>query len=264
MIKPSVLIVFVLCLSGYLYLKTNPKTSVTLSRTSGYHTFFWSASWGVGMGVRAVVIYYIGILLHDCFGWSFSLGNLFLNTILKCDLSYTGIAIFDLSVVTIILGYLLPASSFKFNKKTQKERQIGWLREDTESPEFTKLFFKSFEYGLPILFTMSDRKVYIGYVLEIHATNFNDVNIIPIFSGYRDKDTLSLVPVTPYKDVIGEVEDETQEKIDIEVFSVTLPLREINHAHLHDFRYYSKFKSLEEKSDSLFNTYNYSNNSINY
>lgn len=251
MIKPSVLVIFVLCLSGYLYLKTNPKTAVKLSRTSGYHTFFWSAAWGVGMGVRAVFIYYIGILLYELTGFSFSLGNFFLNTILKCDASYTYLAMFDLSVVAVFLGYFLPAFSYGFKNEIKMERQIGWLREDTESPEFTQLFFKSFEYGLPILFTMSDRKVYIGYVMEIHSTDFNDVNVIPIFSGYRDKNTLGLIPVTPYRDVIRDVENEEQD-IELEKFFITLPLREIVHAHLHDFKYYSKFKLLEGKGNLSF------------
>ena len=248
--KPSALVIFVLCLSGYIYLKTNPKTQMKLSRTNGYHTFFWSASWGVGMGIRAVFIYYIGILLYDIFGLRFSLGDFFLNEVLKCNAPYSYVVIFDLSIVAIFLGYLLPAFSFRFNKSLRTKIQIRWLREDTEAPEFTQLFFKSLEYGLPILFTMSDRKVYIGYVLEINSTDFNDVNIIPLFSGYRDKDTLELVPVTPYKDIFIDIKNETKNIIDdLEVFSVTLPLREIMYAHLHDFEYYSKFKSLEGKDN---------------
>ncbi|MGF1718393.1 hypothetical protein L4D08_26455, partial [Photobacterium chitinilyticum] len=87
----------------------------------------------------------------------------------------------------------------------------------------------------------------IGYLMEVHAEDFNDIHIIPIFSGYRDKDTLSLVPVTPYDDIINDLEDESEKTTDFKRFSVSLPIREINYAHLHDFQYYDKFKEQEKR-----------------
>jgi len=119
--------------------------------------------------------------------------------------------------------------------------------EDSESPEYTSLFFRSYEYGLPILFTMSDRKVYIGYVPVIHAKPFNDIHVIPILSGFRDKDNLKLELVTPYKDIIHDVENDQEKELDFEAFTVALPLREIVYAHLHDFERYEDFKKAEEK-----------------
>ncbi|CAK2025758.1 conserved membrane hypothetical protein [Vibrio crassostreae] len=246
-IKPSVLIVFVLCIAGYLYLKGNPKTELELNRTSGYHTFLWSASWGIGVFLRAILLYLVGMLFYELTGLSFSLGHLFLNGLLQCDVEHSYVVIFDLSIVSIALAPVLSRLSFFFSSYTRNEALLNYFAIDPETPEFTRLFFKSFEFGLPILFTMSDRKVYIGYVTEIHAKDFNDVNIIPIFSGYREKDTLELVPVTPYRGIISDVEDDKKEHLNLEAFSVSLPLREIVHAHLHDFRYYKKFKHEERR-----------------
>jgi len=61
------------------------------------------------------------------------------------------------------------------------------------------------------MFSMEDRKVYIGCVsslgsLQDHDSNVDEgFSIIPIYSGYRDKDTLTVEFTTPYEKVYDEL-----------------------------------------------------------
>lgn len=176
----------------------------------------------------------------------FSLGDIVLNDILKCNASVSTVALFDVCAITVFLCLATPVAFYKGSLDEQYNCFLEEFAQDGESPEFTQLFFRSYEYGLPILFTMSDGKVYIGYVTEIYATPFNDIHIIPIISGYRDKSNLKLMPVTPYRDIIHDVENSDVEVLDFEAFTVSLPLREIVYAHLHDFEKYEKFKEAEK------------------
>ncbi|EGQ9275679.1 hypothetical protein M5238_004664 [Vibrio vulnificus] len=251
MIKPSVLFVLVLCISGYQLLTKLHSYHYDLKRSSGYHTFLKSATAGLVLFVFFALLYAIACAFADHYGFSVSVGEWLLNKSFPShEFSQTEGHLLEIAVWMLLLSYSLP----KFVYRSDNERAemfTNKFAKDPQSPEYTQLFFRSVEFGLPILFTMSDRKVYIGYVIEIYADDFNDINIVPIFSGYRDKDTLKLVPVTPYRDVIQDIEHTEEEQVNLEMFAVTLPIREINHAHLHDFSYYERFKERESHYEQV-------------
>ncbi|MCR9664497.1 hypothetical protein [Vibrio parahaemolyticus] len=79
----------------------------------------------------------------------------------------------------------------------------------------------------------------------MNVFDFNDIHIRPILSGYRDKTDLTLKLVTPYKDVFDSLKKD-DDGFDEDAFTVTLPLREILHAHLYDFEYQKDFDLKEE------------------
>lgn len=64
------------------------------------------------------------------------------------------------------------------------------------------------------LFSMEDRKVYIGWVknfgnLQDHDSNNDEgFSIIPIYSGFRDKDRLTVTFTTPYEKVYEAIKVE--------------------------------------------------------
>jgi len=269
MIKPSVVFILVLCIAGYNFYDRLPKLKFRLKRSSGYHTFLLSASGGMFLFAISAFLYW---LCFEFFSWIEvypSLGRYILIDIYISEATIGERALFDTSVIALLLSYLLPRYYFG-DKKEVRKRLLIEFSGDSEAPELTQLFFRSMRFGIPVLFTMSDRKVYIGYILEVHTTDFNDVFILPIFSGYRDKNDLTLVPVTPYQDVLDDIaNDLNSSDVDYEKFTVGLPLREILYAHLHDFNYYEKFKEKEavlKKSGCLSNgvKVSYNPSDINY
>ncbi|GLO63830.1 hypothetical protein MACH09_43380 [Vibrio sp. MACH09] len=246
MIKPSVLFVLILCIAGYQLLTKLHSHHYDLKRSNGYHTFLKSAAAGLILFFLVSVIYAIGGHFSNMYHIKINIGEWFLVKVFPATkFSSTDGTLLEIAVWMLSISYLVPKAIYK-SESEKREMYIHKFSKDPESPEFTQLFFRSLEFGLPILFTLSDRKVYIGYVIEVHASDFNDIHIVPIFSGYRERDSLELVPITPYRDVILDIEDTTQETINLEMFAVTLPLREIVHAHLHDFSYYERFKEKED------------------
>lgn len=257
----SAVFVVAICLAGYLFLSNFPATKYRIQRRSGYHVFFGSAGIGILIFFVAVFVYWIGTLIANFSSFNLSFANWVLNDVLKCDAEYTTVALLDIVTVSIILGRLVPKLMYGFSEEKMMNALEYEITTDPETPEFTQLFFKSMELGKPILFTMSDRKVFIGYVYEVHAGDFNDILILPYYSGYRDKNTLELVLVTPYKQVIEALQkeysdqkecsesigddEEILDNVKFGSFLISLPIREINHAHLHDFRYYKRFKAKE-------------------
>lgn len=241
-----------MCISGYQLLTRLHSHHYDLKRSNGYHTFLKSATAGLVLFVFFGVLYAIGGSLADRYSFSVPIGEWFLKKAFpSTNFDETEGHLLEIAALMILLSFSIP----KFIYPSENDRRVMFTNKfarDPLSPEYTQLFWRSMQCGLPILFTMSDRKVYIGYVIEIHADDFNDVNIVPIFSGYRDKDTLKLVPVTPYRDVIQDIEHTEEEEVDLETFAVTLPIREINHAHLHDFGYYERFKERENQYEQAF------------
>lgn len=74
-----------------------------------------------------------------------------------------------------------------------------------------KLLYDSMVKNKFLLITMSDRKVYVGRVISLGEPNESEgpdqeISIVPVFSGYRDKDSLSVTLNTTYAG-IEEIDD---------------------------------------------------------
>ncbi|WP_116645074.1 hypothetical protein [Salinivibrio sp. HTSP] len=269
MIKPTVLIVFILGIAGYNLLRNIHKTHYVLKRSNGYHTFFSSSSAGIILFVIATLLYFWLIKLGYNYNPDNSLGKSLLETTFSQEFTPEFISLIEISALTLLLSQAIPWFFYlPLDKKEMLRREF--LR-DAESPEFTRLFYQSSLTGIPVLFTLSDRKVYIGYIYEIQVKQFTDIYILPLFSGYRCQNELKLKKVTPYKSVVdlletkeierkknvlsraGYYEEDINEYVNDYLdqrniwadFIIALPLREIVHAHLHDFAHENMFRELE-------------------
>lgn len=57
--------------------------------------------------------------------------------------------------------------------------------------------------GIPLLITLEDGKVYVGNAIRLPNPELDrqDVRILPLLGGYRDKDTKKLTLTTDYHSV---------------------------------------------------------------
>ncbi|MDF5461386.1 hypothetical protein P3710_20440 [Vibrio parahaemolyticus] len=306
MIKPTILLLLILGISGYLYLHGVAKYHYRLYRTNGYHTFFRATAYGL-------LFFFLAIPLNDTFQWlgkligiQWDLGTWVLKSF-SLESKHSDATLINISFIAIAIGFSYPkfyyiCSTFKIGQKVnilsvkrlvslldhfisrvKRNRESDLLNEflgDVESPEFTRLIKKSRDLSLPILFTMSDHKVFIGYLYEFTGgTLINDLLILPLQSGYRCEKTKKLNIVTRYVDVVRQIKkDELEEfkkllmkedpeltleecerivsyglldsqKIDpeeLEPYLVAIPYREIVHAHLHDIDLLLTFQQHED------------------
>lgn len=248
MLKPvSLLFILVLCCSGYLLLILLPNFRFKISKSAGYHTFLQSIIAGISVFILASTVYFLSDLILRSLKINFSISDLILNEIFQLTVSKSTKTISDICVISFLIDVTLYLTLKVMQSKNSQylyESTLKNFADSPENPEFTDLFFRSARLGLPILFTLSDRKVFIGYISTLKFGDYNDIEIIPMYSGYRDKDTLKIELVTPYLDILDELRDET---IEDDIFCVSMPLREIIHAHLYDFTYQDDFRRREDE-----------------
>ena len=94
------------------------------------------------------------------------------------------------------------------------------------------LFEKSVSDAKLVSITLKNNKVYIGIVTrypEPHTKGERFVSILPIFSGYRDKETKRLAISTDYLAVYDELEElqKADPSLDTDDFDIIIPISEI-------------------------------------
>ena len=167
-------------LGGYLFLTNLHYTRYGVLRKSGYHLFFQSAIAG---GVLVAVARPVAVLVND---------NLPQISALR-----THYVPFDYSgkvALSVLLGFILPYGVNLLYGKEEAERRAA-----TESGALIELVIsESLDRQKPVELTLKSGKSYIGFVLErkIAAFGESDIALIPMKSGYRDKDTHELVLTT--------------------------------------------------------------------
>lgn len=262
MIKPTVLLILLLTVSGSLFLSRFPATLVKYSNSSGYHTFIMAAF----AGIFFFVISYILTTLTAATAFAQNVGRDFSEFVsillpaLSADAS--SLNLISVSILSMLLAYFSPIIIIMFLTKVLKKDPIleAWEQDarQKDTPEFTSLFFNAVKLEMPIAFTLDNRKVYVGYVIDF-STQGNDFLVLPLVSGYRDKDTLDFKRVINYEKVIqsivnGELKEfsphERREYL-TKKFAISLAYREVVHANIHDMRYYNDFMKHRFDQESI-------------
>lgn len=239
MIKPTVIFILVITIAGHLFCNRTYFTITDYKKSQGYHTFLLAASWGLGL----FCISYIIVSVFGVTEFGRTLGSSFKNflSILMPEVSNTpsGINLIAVYLMTLLLSYIIPKAIKRaaYQKNLLYETWKLAAKKDS-TPEFSSIIFSSWEKGLPVAFTLSNSKVYIGYVVET-GIDSNDLNVLPLVSGYRDDEKKDLIYLIDYKPVLEKIQK--HEGSDISKFLISIPHREIIHANLHDFDYKKHF-----------------------
>lgn len=102
------------------------------------------------------------------------------------------------------------------------------------------LFFDALENGESISITLKNRKVYVGFVQSVEEPGDNYIKLIPLFSGFRETESLELIFTTNYLDLyIEENEGDLDQKPE-SFFELTIKKEEVIIANRFDIRAYEK------------------------
>lgn len=85
----------------------------------------------------------------------------------------------------------------------------------------------------PVMISLRDRKVYVGMIAEVNESGPDQqfLALLPVFSAYRDSETLKVCFSTPYpapSDVSGELDFQADDLM------IVVPLSQVQSAHLFD------------------------------
>ena len=172
-------------LSGYWFLTHLYYTNYNVVRASGYHVFFQSAIAGGLLFVFAqMIIFLLKLCVAD--------NAIFISSALASNSApFIGSA---------LSGFVLPSMGNRFYGREKSAARIAeingyrldlLLAQSVKEQEFVELSLRS-------------RKSYIGLILGSEITRHGepDIALIPLVSGYRDKDTLELEFTTNYAPAI--------------------------------------------------------------
>lgn len=219
-------------LGGYLLLTRVHCTRFGVLRKSGYHLFFQSAIAG---GVLVVVARLTVVFLND------NLPHIGLLWKSYVPIEYSGTV-----ALSVLLGFMLPYVANLLYGKEKAERRTA-----QESGALIELVIsESLDRQKPVELTLKNGKSYIGFALgrKIAAVDESDIALIPIKSGYRDKDTHELILTTDYISTIRRcLEDKTMiPDLRFEDFRVAIPMSEIRSVRIFHPEVYERFQQAME------------------
>ena len=171
-------------LGGYWLVTHFIPTRTDALRRSGYHTAFQSAFWGL---ILLAVSYPAAVLLQvPDFG--------FFPTGFLSD------AFDRAAILSVALGILVPVTLNPWLDQERIERKTASQRGDL----IELLVSDSIDQGKLVEVSLRSGKSYIGFALRSTVTSHPDtqISILPMSSGYRDKDTQELMITTHYAPVV--------------------------------------------------------------
>ena len=210
-------------LAGYLFLKWFNGTRYSLPRETGYHVVFQSAIAGVALFFVARLIVVPAATYAPAFAESW-------KTIVPID--YAGTA-----AGTFLLAAILP---WILNKLSRFDRfEARQKAAEAAGDQISLIIDQAMLEGRFVELSLANRKSYVGSPVQgtFGHRDAGDVALIPIASGYRDKDSRDLVITTNYAPAI---EDQLSE-LALDDLKVAFPMRDVVSARLFDQNLYASF-----------------------
>lgn len=218
------LLIFPILVSGFFACHIHPYHFYKLHRYEGQYLYLKSAEmglkcFGLAFLVAAIAHYQTPDTLTLChrdfsFNLSTRLGKAMVVMGAEHEHEASKMAwFFILSILTFLSAIFLKwwghlVLWLRFRAWNSRIYVIGELLDD--SPLDSLLFNLSLQKDKYVMLTMNDRKVYVGKIISLgEPTETNgmdqDISIMPLMSGYRDKDTLKVEFKTFYEQVSANI-----------------------------------------------------------
>jgi hypothetical protein len=158
---------------------------------------------------------------------------------------------FPYSTTSILAFFLAVMALFATLKWYPVNKACDWLYSHDKLNALEDLIYrcnKSDNAKLqPVILTLKSRQVYIGYIQFAPPLTKRDdifVVIVPIFSGYRDKDNFRLHIETSYQKELEKLETSGEEQIK---FEKIIPIGEIQIASEFEIDVYLRFRHASDQ-----------------
>lgn len=228
----ALLLILPILVSGYLLCLKHPALYINLHKFEGQLLYLHVARLGLRCLVQAfVVVSVISVLVSHVFSptcWfegtrvqicRSNTWNLDYLEMLGTKVKDWGFAptqgaadlfafMLLISAVAVAIPFVLPRISM-WNMRRRKgfendeALKMNLTRESMLSSPLGLALIDAFANRRDIMLSMDDRKVYVGVLTEISPSSEvlgpnEEITIVPLVSGYRDKDTLKVIYTTDY------------------------------------------------------------------
>lgn len=256
----NTIILAVALISGYLYVTRSVSARYKFKRSEGWDAYFYVAAWGVLFTLAAwLLCSFISVLGIFRWVYSFLLSHGFIeaNTIKRVfplsPAEQFKFADFKFAVFGVTSMFLAWAAghSMRWYVCSSTDRRIDALVKAVHHDPLESLLIEAAVRKMPVIITLGSRKFYVGIVdcpqFEHGKTDY--LQMLPLLSGYRDKDNLTVNVTTNYKrhymdsGILGGASDG---QVTLADFRTLVPRDEIEGISFFDTDTYSQFKAKEE------------------
>ena len=213
-------------LPGYWILTRLNVTKYNALRDSGYHILFKSTI------VGGILYFFLLLIVKPNF-------PLVPPEVFSIKLSVEEIVLIFSSVV----AFFIPLIGNIFYNDDKATKRAAKLNSDV----IELLIIESLENQTPVELSLSNDKCYVGYVLNTQASRQreSDIALVPIASGYRDKESRELVLTTNYTSVIANFITKKPDSHKFVDFRIVIRMSEILSARFFDLEIYEYFQNID-------------------
>ncbi|MGK4329371.1 hypothetical protein ABVK36_11100 [Lonsdalea quercina] len=250
----ATLLLAVVLVSGFLYVNLSLSARYRYKRSNGWDAYFFVAAWGIVFFLTGGLLTFV-LNISGEFRWLSNALNLTpdsFNGMLSSTTDKSQRINEIKQIAWVVISIVLAALFGWLNKwRTSKgDRRWDALAKAVGNNAFESLIMEASARQFPIIATLSSRKIYVGMVTCPALENglSEHLEILPMLSGYRDKDELTISVTTNYHQhyldsgVIGGISH-----LNIQDFRVLIPKDEIETISFFDTETYNKFKEDEAR-----------------
>lgn len=284
------LLVLLIPLFGYMYVETDHYLKYKLKKLDGWHAYFLVSVQGLNLlllmsmsVVQLALVFYFGMLgififigvidgivnLWNVPSFTFTAAqNIMLDSLTKAGISQFFEFITFISnilskvmtsnrlavVLLIFLSiYSIAKSSSHASEQNNKESIEKARQAIAKDSKVDAMIFEAEKFGLLIMITLKSRKVYVGQILsgEIGNTDLKEISLIPILSGYRDKDTLTFKVEHDYSDYYAKENITESSSMPLSHFQQVIFYEQIESMSLFDSEVYKKFQENKDRDEKI-------------
>lgn len=264
----GLLLILPILVSGYIFCNGSIYRQATISRYDGQLLYMLIAKTGIFLFALAAATSF-GLMYGSKYGWLEWLNPHYSSSVqhVKAALVENGLAqdqttslwVFfgQASFLSFFFSWLFPRI-FPFLVRLRyrisaAKAQALILGSRVPLPPLTKHLLSSIsDKHSQYLFSMSDRKVYVGRVSsvgDLHETGLMDESfeIVPTMSGYRDPDTLKVTYTTDYSAVVEDMQLKGREV----GFTILLSQKNVVSLSRFEPEVWDRFKARQQEAGSF-------------
>ena len=250
----ATLLLAVILVSGFIYVNLSLSTRYRYKRSNGWDAYFFVAAWGIVFFLLGGFFTFI-LNVSGGFRWLANALNLTpdsFNGMLSSSKDKLQRINEIKQIAWVMISIVLAAISGFGNKLRTSRGDRRWdaLAKAVGNNAFESLLMEASARQFPIIATLSSRKIYVGLVTCPALENglSEHLELLPMLSGYRDKDELTISITTNYhQHYLDSGVISGMSRLNIEDFRVLIPKDEVETISFFDTATYNKFKENEAR-----------------
>ncbi|MFV9064947.1 hypothetical protein ABQ366_04455 [Serratia fonticola] len=253
----NTLLLVVILISGYVYVIRSLSARYQFKRSTGWDAYFLVAAWGTFFVTASWAICSLlsitGFLrwgvngVIELFGADSNVISRIFPLTVEDSTRFRDLKFALCGLLSLVMAYT--AGGLKKLWLKNSNRRIDALVKAVGENALENMLMEASATQMPIIATLKSRKFYVGFVYcpAFEHGTFDYLELLPLLSGYRDKDKLTISITTKYNEHYeksGILKGNSE--LSLSDFRVLIPKAEIENISFFDFDTYSAFKSEED------------------